>query len=310
MSSTYYYKVILTITLNSETIFDGFFVVNNHAYPNIIGFYENPNDTINILAPVKSFDNNDNVFNTLINPFQLNGVNITYMSYYDGDYGSNTNPPYDGGETYNLYNFLNGSGKIGNFDNNVYQFTTVLANPEDPIPLYPPAPRPLPPIPPAPTPPTPVPIIPIICQESPLKSRFCYSYKPPGLIEPTCKPVVCATDQYLSSIAMIPAVTNNSTRTTESSLLQAMVKKQQQTIEQQTTNSTIQSTITNAAAINENVFSQLINLKNQRYMPYQPYIYPVVPPSVMELQMRTANVGVGVTPDTIMNCRGSQFVTT
>jgi hypothetical protein len=66
----------------------------------------------------------------------------------------------------------------------------------------------------------------------------------------------------------------------------------------------------NAAAINENVFSELINLKNQRYEPYQPYIYPVVPPSVMELQMRTANVGVGVPPDTIMNCRGSQFVTT
>jgi hypothetical protein len=122
--------------------------------------------------------------------------------------------------------------------------------------------------------------------------------------------VVCATDQFLSSISLLPEVTNNSTRTTESSLLLAMIKKQQQCITQDTTNSTIQSTITNAAAINENVFSELINLKNQRYTPYQPYIYPVVPASVMELQMRTANVGVGVSPDTIMNCRGSQFVTT
>ena len=142
------------------------------------------------------------------------------------------------------------------------------------------------------------------------KSRFCYHYTPPGNIEPTCKPIVCATDQFLSSISMIPAITNNSTRTTESSLLQATVKKQQQTIEQQTTYSTIQSTIVNAAAINENIFSQLINLKSQRYQPYQPYIYPVIPQSVIELQMITSNVGVGITPDTIMNCRGRQFVTT
>lgn len=142
------------------------------------------------------------------------------------------------------------------------------------------------------------------------KCRFCYHYKPPGLVEPTCIPVVCATDQYLSSVAMIPAVTNNSTRTTESSLLQATVKKQQQEIEQQTTNTTIQRTIANANAINENIFNQLVDLKKQRYEPYQPYIYPVVPPSVIELQMRTANVGVGVSPDTIANCRGSQFVTT
>jgi hypothetical protein len=142
------------------------------------------------------------------------------------------------------------------------------------------------------------------------KSRFCYNYKPPGLIEPCCTPVVCTTNQFLSSISSIPEVTNNSTRTTESSLLQAKIKKLQQFNSTDTTNSTIQSTIMNAAAINESVFSQLIDLKSQRYAPYQPYIYPVVPPSVMELQMRTANVGVGVTPDTIMNCRGSQFVTT
>jgi len=142
------------------------------------------------------------------------------------------------------------------------------------------------------------------------KSRFCYNYKPPGLIEPVCKPIVCATDSYLSSIAMNPAVTNNSTRTIESSLLQAIVQKQQQEIEQQTTQSTIQSTIANSTTINEEIFRQLIDLRNARYAPYQPYIYPVVPPSVIELQMRTANVGVGVAPDTIMNCKGSQFVTT
>lgn len=143
-----------------------------------------------------------------------------------------------------------------------------------------------------------------------LKSRFCYNYKPPGLIEPCCTPVVCATDQFISSISMLSTVTNNSTRTTESALLQATVKQQQQEIEQQTTQSTIQSTIANASTINGQFYNQLIDLKRARYEPYQPYIYPVIPPSVIELQMRTANVGVGVPPDTIMNCRGSQFVTT
>jgi hypothetical protein len=143
-----------------------------------------------------------------------------------------------------------------------------------------------------------------------LKSRFCYNYKPPGIIEPCCKPVVCTTDKFISSISMLSTVTNNSTRTTESALLEATVKKQQQEIEQQTMQSTLQSTIANAAAINDQFFSQLVDLKKARYEPYQPYIYPVVPESVIQLQMRTANVGTGVPPDTIMNCRGSQFVTT
>ena len=153
------------------------------------------------------------------------------------------------------------------------------------------------------------PITYIVCEPY-QKSRFCYNYKPPGVIEPCCIPVVCATDAYISSLSSIPAVVNNSSRTIESSLLQATVKRQQQEIQTQIINSTVQSTITNAAAINENIFSQLIDIRNQRYAPYQPYIYPVVPPSVMELQMRTANVGVPHTFNTIANCKGSQFVTT
>ena len=304
MAGNGYYKLSFVITRNDVTIFNGFFVVNNYAYPNIIGFYEMPNDTINILAPVNSYRGNKNIFNTLTTPF-INGVNITSMSFYDENYGSNNT----GDRTYNLYNFINGSGKIANFNENTYQFTISLADPQVPIPLYPPAPRPNPPIPSGPTP-TPIPIISMMCEDSCLKSRFCYNYKSPGLIEPCCKPVVCATDSYLSSIAAIPEVTNNSTRTTESALLQAKLKKLQQCNTTDTTQSTLQNTIANAAIINENVFNQLIDLKKRRYDPYQPYIYPTVPPSVIELQMRTANVGVGVPPDTIMTCRGSQFVTT
>ena len=302
-----YYKINIAITLEDSTpIFNGFFVINNNVYPNIIGFYEDVNATTNILAPVGSFGNNNNVFNTLTNPF-INGVNITSMSYYAGDYGSNVTPPGDG--TYNLFDFNGGIGFIYNFESITYNFTTTLANPNDPIPLYPVAPViPIVPIPPV-VPVTNNPITYIVCEPY-QKSRFCYNYKPQGVIEPCCIPVVCATDAYISSLSSIPAVVNNSSRTIESSLLQATVKRQQQEIQTQIINRTVESTITNAAAINENIFSQLINIRNQRYAPYQPYIYPVVPPSVMELQMRTANVGVPHTFNTIANCRGSQFVTT
>lgn len=82
-----------------------------------------------------------------------------------------------------------------------------------------------------------------------------------------------------------------------------------QEVQSTTTMSTIQSTIANAAAINSTIYSQLLNVKAQRYVPYQPYIPPVIPSSVMELQMMTANVGNPMPPMTIMNCRGSQFVT-
>ena len=277
----------INIRLTSTQIFNGTFLVDStNAAPNIVAFYENGNAT-NLLAPPGSYGNNDNMYITIENPFDSYGVNITTMSYYAGNYGSNNIPPPNGDSTYNFKNFINGTGTIFNFSENVYSYTITQC-----------------------VPPTPIPEPPVVYCPTPIKCRFCYSYKPPGLIEPTCIPVVCATDQFLSSISLLPEVTNNSTRTTESSLLQAMIKKQQQCIIQDTTNSTIQSTITNAAAINQNVFSELINLKNQRYAPYQPYIYPVVPPSVIELQMRTVNVGVGVPPDTIMNCRGSQFVTT
>lgn len=305
-----YYKIYITITLDTTTIFNGFFVVNNHVLPNIIGFYENGDETTNILAPVGSYGGNFNTFNTLTSPFSDGGVSITTMSYYDGDYGLNNNPPPNGDGTYNLHAFINTIGNIRNFGETIYSFTTTLANPGDPIPLYPPTPPvPSPPVP-LPSPPvTNNPITYIVCQPC-QKSRFSYNYKPPGIIEPCCKPIVCATDALIASLSALPEVVNNSSRTTESSLLQATVRKQQLCDLTKTTNSTIQSTIANAAAINENIFSQLINIRDQRYAPYQPYIYPVVPPSVMELQMRTANVGVPHTVNTIANCRGSQFVTT
>jgi len=142
------------------------------------------------------------------------------------------------------------------------------------------------------------------------KSRFCYNYKAPGFIQPCCKPVVCASSTYLNAIASTPSIVNGETRTTQGSLLAAKQKSILQDANQASITSTIQYTQQNAAAISAQIQGQLDQLTIQRYVPYQPYIYPVVPVSVMQLQMATANVGVPMSFFTAMDCKGNQFVTT
>ena len=83
--------------------------------------------------------------------------------------------------------------------------------------------------------------------------------------------------------------------------------QQLQCIQRTLTLSTIQSTIANAAAINSSMYTQLLGVKDQRYVPYQPYIPPFIPSSVIELRQKTANVGNPMPP--FMNCKGSQFIT-
>lgn len=142
------------------------------------------------------------------------------------------------------------------------------------------------------------------------KSRFCYNYKAPGFIQPCCKPVVCASSTYLNAIASTPSIVNGETRTTQGSLLAAKQKSVLQDAAQASITSTIQYTQQNAAAISAQIQGQLDQLTIQRYVPYQPYIYPVVPVSVMQLRMATANVGVPMSFFTAMDCKGNQFVTT
>lgn len=142
------------------------------------------------------------------------------------------------------------------------------------------------------------------------KSRFCYNYKAPGFIQPCCKPVVCASSTYLDAIASTPSIVNGETRTTQRSLLAARQKSVLQDAAQASITSTIKYTQENAAAISAEIQGQLDQLTTQRYAPYQPYIYPVVPVSVMQLQMATANVGVPMSFFTAMDCKGNQTVTT
>jgi hypothetical protein len=139
--------------------------------------------------------------------------------------------------------------------------------------------------------------------------RFCYDYKPPGVANACCPPVVCASTvtSIMSTIASNPSM--NCTQATEQSLLLASQRQFQIAIESTIIGSTIQSTIENSAAINAQLRSELENITFQRYAPYRPYIYPVVPSSVTDLAMRTANVGNPMPPITILDCKGSQFVT-
>lgn len=141
------------------------------------------------------------------------------------------------------------------------------------------------------------------------RSRFCYNYKPQGFINPCCAPVLCTTNQYISSLSSLTNVVNNNTRTTEGSLLLAGLECFNKANQSTIVGSTLQNIYANQASITSTLQNQIIQIGLQRYTPYQPYIYPIIPSSVTQLQMATANVGV---PHTVIDCasgKGSQSVT-
>jgi hypothetical protein len=130
MSGTY----SIIIRQGVTTIFKGSFVVDITQTPNIIAFYEEGNLS-NILAPAGSWINSDNAFVSRSYPFSPDGVSITTMSYYPGNYGSNTTD-----STYNFYSDYTGVGglsvtRLRNFNDIDYSFTITGG------PVYPPFPR-------------------------------------------------------------------------------------------------------------------------------------------------------------------------
>lgn len=143
-----------------------------------------------------------------------------------------------------------------------------------------------------------------------LKSRFCYSYKPQGIIQECCEPIVCTTNEYISSISSLSMVVNNNTKTSERSLL--LASQLQFYSEQYSTSviSTLQYTNNNNSMITSTLYGELLQLRQDRYLPYQPYQPITIPSSVITLEMNTVNVGVPHSFFTIANCKGSQSVTT
>lgn len=135
MSGVYF----ITINLDATLIFKGTFVVDFNQTPNIIAFYEDGNPN-NILAAAGSYGNSDNIFISKRYPFDQQGISITTMSYYTGNYGSNNDPPPNGDSTYNFYNYYDDPysntsiPSIRNFDTNTYIFSITGG------PVYPPFP--------------------------------------------------------------------------------------------------------------------------------------------------------------------------
>jgi hypothetical protein len=111
---------------------------------------------------------------------------------------------------------------------------------------------------------------------------------------------VCCTD--------IPSTIHNNS-TTSHSLLLTLERCRANVSQQAITTRALQYTINNQNDINATLLSQLNTIRDQRYIPYQPYIPPVMPSSVIQLQMATANVGVPMSANTIMKCKGVQSFT-
>jgi len=137
----------------------------------------------------------------------------------------------------------------------------------------------------------------------PVKNRFCYSYKAPGFINTNCKPVVTATNAYLSSISCTSGVMSGVSERTRILVIQSSMQSNS------ALQCMIQNTIQQSTMISDQIYSQLLQAGAQRYLPYQPYVYPVLPLSVIQLQMATANVGVPVTPITCLTGKGNQTIT-
>jgi hypothetical protein len=145
---------------------------------------------------------------------------------------------------------------------------------------------------------------------NPVRSRFCYSYKPPGVISECCAPIVCATNAYLSSISSLAPVIYNDSQTTQQSLLLYQERVFLQDVQTSYIVSTVNYTISNSTSITSTLNQQLLDLALARYLPYQRLPTPCPPSSVVQLQMQTVNVGVPHSFFTIMDCKGSQSVTT
>jgi hypothetical protein len=131
------YSIAISIGLfEPYVIFTGSFVVDYNQSPNIIAFYEDGNPN-NILAPVGSYGDSDNIFISKQYPFSPYGTNITTMSYFGGDYG-----PIPGVNTYNLFsNYINNTTGVSVTD--IYNFITYGFNYFFDItggPVYPPFP--------------------------------------------------------------------------------------------------------------------------------------------------------------------------
>ncbi len=143
-----------------------------------------------------------------------------------------------------------------------------------------------------------------------MTSRFCYSYQRRP-IEPLC----CTTEQQpitfttLSTMATLSTVVFNQQGATSQTLLQATTMSQQRVQQQQSIEQKVSTLLGTSGQVTDTLQRQLAVEVETRYQPYRPILPEFIPSSVIELDMRTRNVGVPVPTMTIANCKGVQFVT-
>ena len=143
-----------------------------------------------------------------------------------------------------------------------------------------------------------------------MTSRFCYS-----TLRRPAEPLCCTTEQQpitsstLSTMATLSSVVFNQQKTSSQLLLQTCQATQQRSNQQQQIDQKVSTLLAQADQITSTLQRQLATEVETRYQPYRPFIPEVIPSSVIELEMRTQNVGVPVPVMTIAKCKGVQFVT-
>lgn len=145
-----------------------------------------------------------------------------------------------------------------------------------------------------------------------MSCRFSYvSYVPyvHRIPQPLCCDTLPMTAETLSTLSTLSTVTNNSKGATSQTYLQFTTLRTLQDQRQQAIEAHVSTLLGQSTLIQRDLERQQAAQVEVRYQPYRPFIPEFIPSSVMELEMRTRNVGVPVPTMTIANCKGVQFVT-
>ena len=110
-------------------------------------------------------------------------------------------------------------------------------------------------------------------------------------------------------MATLSTVVFNQQGASSQTLLHATTASQQRAQQQQAIEQKVSTLLGTSGQVTDTLQRQLATEVEARYQPYRPILPEVIPVSVMELEMRTRNVGVPVPTMTIANCKGVQFVT-
>jgi hypothetical protein len=123
----------------------------------------------------------------------------------------------------------------------------------------------------------------------------CYNYKP-YIFNPTCYPTTTCNVDLISTTSGVPC--GLSSQTLLNTQLQTYLECNASTI----TGESYQDNIVNQGIISTTIYSEFLNYGQNRFNKYIRWQPPVIPQSVIDLQMQTANVGV---PRTIVEpCSG------